>query len=620
LSMSSAYPHLCCLPLKLLPTYCFSGECTGDCRSKSDCRKFCDPTFHGKRVFICKDGKWQKSTDTCATLNAGSLLKVMQLVCISLENVLRPAGYTGMAFLSGLTEEVLSSPPVPGNIGVIVEVLKKISQDFSMDVNRENMQNYISMANHILNGTLIPNWAYIKEKNACSILLESIILFARKLHINNRPEKILERFIAIKASKINKNTPERSFEFSLGFNDSSKNISGAMQIPKEELQKLSTATQVISIALPTLGVIMEENLLDGLSVNGMVSLNFEKIDKSEDSRTQCVAWHSIQRTWDKSACEVREDTGKSAMCICKHEPNMFQSFSILVSPNTVQNTVLKYISQIGLGVSICSLVLCLTIEAVVWGHVTQTEISYMRHVCLVNIAVSLLVADVLFILAAFLHGVGYNVCAAATFFVHFFYLSLFCWMLALGLLILYALLIVFWKMRKSVLLAVQFSIGYGCPLIISVITVAATEPRKGYLREEACWLNWHDTKALLAFIIPALAIVGANVIVVLVVVAKTGRSSIGRQQDLSTAIRISKNVVLLTPLLGLTWGIGLATVLESTSLTFHVLFAVLNAFQNALHLATRLKATFTPAVPVLFWRMKILGKEDIKLLWWAMSL
>uniref|UniRef100_A0A8D0GHA1 G-protein coupled receptors family 2 profile 2 domain-containing protein n=1 Tax=Sphenodon punctatus TaxID=8508 RepID=A0A8D0GHA1_SPHPU len=484
-----------------------------------------------------------------------------------------------MAFLSGLTEEVLSSPPVPGNIGVIVEVLKKISQDFSMDVNRENMQNYISMANHILNGTLIPNWAYIKEKNACSILLESIILFARKLHINNRPEKILERFIAIKASKINKNTPERSFEFSLGFNDSSKNISGAMQIPKEELQKLSTATQVISIALPTLGVIMEENLLDGLSVNGMVSLNFEKIDKSEDSRTQCVAWHSIQRTWDKSACEVREDTGKSAMCICKHEPNMFQSFSILVSPNTVQNTVLKYISQIGLGVSICSLVLCLTIEAVVWGHVTQTEISYMRHVCLVNIAVSLLVADVLFILAAFLHGVGYNVCAAATFFVHFFYLSLFCWMLALGLLILYALLIVFWKMRKSVLLAVQFSIGYGCPLIISVITVAATEPRKGYLREEACWLNWHDTKALLAFIIPALAIVGANVIVVLVVVAKTGRSSIGRQQDLSTAIRISKNVVLLTPLLGLTWGIGLATVLESTSLTFHVLFAVLNAFQ-----------------------------------------
>ena len=110
--------------------------------------------------------------------------------------------------------------------------------------------------------------------------------------------------------------------------------------------------------------------------------------------------------------------------------------------------------------------------------------------------------------ASFLSGPTrhHSACVAATFFVHFFYLSVFFWMLAKALLILYGILIVFHTLPKSVLVAALFAVGYGCPLLIAAITVAATEPGKGYLRPEACWLNWDMTKALLAFVVPALAL------------------------------------------------------------------------------------------------------------------
>ena len=131
------------------------------------------------------------------------------------------------------------------------------------------------------------------------------------------------------------------------------------------------------------------------------------------------------------------------------------------------------------------------------------------------------------------------------------------------------------------MMAIGFAVGYGCPLVIAATTVASTVPGKGYVRRGACWLNWDDTKALLAFAIPALVIVAVNLVVVLVVAINTQRPSIGssKSQDVAIILRISKNVAILTPLLGLTWGFGIATLIEGTSLIFHIIFALLNAFQ-----------------------------------------
>ncbi|NXT91274.1 AGRF4 protein, partial [Anhinga rufa] len=563
------------------------------------CIKPCSPSFHGETSFVCKDRKWQMFTDACASLDVQSLFQPAHG---------KPgdgAKHFGaddrgnsncQADFSCIISDILSSPAIPGNIADIVELLKKISLLLSENVNREKMQSYSRIANHILNSSIISNWAFVKDRNAGSILLDSVNLFAGRLLLRNGSESIQERFISTKGYSIHKNTSGKSFAFSMEFSDTG-NITGHVVIPEEELLKLPKTSKAVSIAFPTLGAIIETNRLDPVLVNGMVLsvslpeelkhvlLTFEKVNKLENIKVCCVAWHSADRRWDNTACTVKYDNISSVVCFCKYHHRTFKSFSILMSPTILRNAVLDYITHGGLGLSIFSLVLCLIIETVVWHHVTKTEITYMRHFCLVNIAMSLLIADVLFILAAIVHNtaLNYQLCVAATFFLHFFYLALFFWMFTLGLLILYGLLLVFFKITRSVFIATAFSIGYGCPLVISILTVAITEPKNGYLRSGACWLNWYETKSLLAFVVPALSIIAVNVVVVVVVVVKTGRSSVGdgcKSQDLNNMIRISKNVALLTPLLGLTWGFGLATIVDSGSLAFHVTFALLNAFQG----------------------------------------
>ncbi|NXE91646.1 AGRF4 protein, partial [Menura novaehollandiae] len=567
------------------------------------CIQPCSPSFHGETSFVCEDRKWQMLSDACASLDVQSLfqhwtscLASFSFCSLIASNVFSSLQRISETDFSCIIPDILSSPAIPGNIADIVDLLKKISLLLSENVTRGKMQSYSRIANHILNSSIISNWAFVKDRNAGSVLLDSVNLFAGKLLLRNGSESIQEPFIATKGYSIHKNTSGKSFDFSMEFN-STGNITGHMVIPEEELLRLPRASKAISVAFPTLGAILETNQLDPAFVNGMVLsvslpeelqnvlLSFEKVNKLEQVGAQCVGWHSAERRWDPRACELRAHNVTTVVCACAHQHRTYRSFSILMSPATLRSPVLDYITRVGLGLSILSLALCLVVEAVVWHHVTKTEITYMRHFCLVNIAASLLVADVLFILAAIVHNtaLNYQLCVAATFFLHFFYLALFFWMFALGLLILYGLLLIFFKITRSVFLAAACCIGYGCPLVISILTVAITEPKNGYLRSGACWLNWYETKALLAFVVPALSIIVVNLVVVVVVVVKSGRSSVGegcKSQDLSSMIRVSKNVALLTPLLGLTWGFGLATIIDSRSLAFHVTFALLNAFQG----------------------------------------
>lgn len=456
------------------------------------------------------------------------------------------------------------------------------------------------MANHILDTASLSNWAFIPDKNTSSDLLQSVNSFARQLHIRNESENVVdELFIQTKGFHINPNTSEKSFLFSRNVSNTTEEILGTIEIPKHELWKLPpNASQVISIAFPTLGAILKEANLQNQSllrpVNGLVLsvilperlqqilLTFEKMNKSRNARAQCVGWNSKKRRWDENACKTTLDIRNKVKCQCNYT-NVVMSFSILMSPKSIDNKILDYITCVGLSVSILSLILCLLIEAMVWSRVVVTEISYMRHVCIVNIAVSLLTANVWFIIASNFSkkAQDHNWCVAMTFFCHFFYLCLFFWMLFKALLIIYGILVVFRRMMKSCMMALGFTVGYGCPLIIAVTTVAITVPEKGYMRHDACWLNWENTKALLAFAIPALIIVAVNLLVVLVVAVNTQRPSIGssKSQDVAIVMRISKNVAILTPLLGLTWGFGIATLIDSTSLIFHIIFALLNAFQ-----------------------------------------
>uniref|UniRef100_A0A3P9KE55 G-protein coupled receptors family 2 profile 2 domain-containing protein n=1 Tax=Oryzias latipes TaxID=8090 RepID=A0A3P9KE55_ORYLA len=236
--------------------------------------------------------------------------------------------------------------------------------------------------------------------------------------------------------------------------------------------------------------------------------------------------------------------------------------------------ILDIITYIGVGISLASLVICLIIEGYVWKAVTKNSTDLMRHISIVNTALSLLIADIFLI----------GQCSAVTFFMHFFYLALFFWMLVSGLLLFYRTVMVLSHMSKSLMIAMGFVIGYGCPLIIAVTTVAATAPSQTYIRKNyICWLNWTESKALLSLVIPALVIVVINIIVVIVVLYKMMRRTSAntiQPDEKNSFVVILRCLAILTPLFGLTWALGIGTMVSPRGKGIHIAFAFFNSLQG----------------------------------------
>uniref|UniRef100_A0A8C1G415 Uncharacterized protein n=1 Tax=Cyprinus carpio TaxID=7962 RepID=A0A8C1G415_CYPCA len=318
-----------------------------------------------------------------------------------------------------------------------------------------------------------------------------------------------------------------------------------------------------------------------------ISFTFDITDQSLGN-PQCVFWNFILNTWDSTGCEVkRKDTGKIT-CECNHTT----SFSILMSPFYIDpnyRIALAYITYIGVAISMASLIICLIIETIAWKSVRRNDTSYVRHVSIVNIAVSLLIANICFIIGAAIaeqeQPTSVGRCSPVVFFMHFFYLALFFWMLMLAMLLFYRTVMVLSQMSRAKMMVIAFIFGYGAPLLIAVITVASTAGPQNYIsKRNACWLNWYESKALLAFVIPALTIVVINLMVLIVVLYKMLRREVGaatQPDEKHTLVVIARCVAFLTPIFGLTWGLGIGTMV-SQDLGIHVVFALLNSLQVSL--------------------------------------
>nr|XP_055041680.1 adhesion G protein-coupled receptor F5-like [Misgurnus anguillicaudatus] len=330
-----------------------------------------------------------------------------------------------------------------------------------------------------------------------------------------------------------------------------------------------------------------ENIINGDVVVVRVNKAINNISFAFDTTNtslknpQCVFWNFSLDHWDTTGCKVKPSGNNTVTCECDHTT----SFSILMSPFAIDNPALAYITYIGVAISMASLILCLIIEAIVWKSATRNDTSYMRHVSIVNIAVSLLIANICFIIGAAIadqeQPISVGRCSPVVFFMHFFYLAVFFWMFISALLLLYRTVMVFSQMSKTNMMVIAFMVGYCAPLLIAVITVASTAGPKNYVsKENACWLNWYESKALLAFVIPALTLIAFNLVVLIVVVCKMIRRGIGAQlDDRHTLVVIARCVAILTPIFGLTWGFGIGTMV-SRLFGIHVVFAILNSLQG----------------------------------------
>ncbi|KAK1171831.1 adhesion G-protein coupled receptor F3-like, partial [Acipenser oxyrinchus oxyrinchus] len=331
--------------------------------------------------------------------------------------------------------------------------------------------------------------------------------------------------------------------------------------------------------------------------NGLIQVNLTcSIKKSNETYT--VKWNDaisnlrVTEGWSSQGCkwEKQNSNSTTSSCVCDH----LTSFSVLMSKFPISLPWLDEIGYVGVGVSICSLMLCLVIEFLVWNSVVKSNISHFRHTALVNISISLLIADCCFLAASFQSGKGGKLCLPLAMAMHISFLAMFFWMLCQSIMLLHQMIFLFQQLRKKMYLSFSFALGYLGPIFI-VIGTYIVNPNK-YYRKDSCWLMYEGGMkgSIFAFVLPVGIIVFINIFTLVVVISKLLRPSVsegGKAEDMETVKSILKAVIILTPVFGLTWALGFLTMIFDLPETFgakavHYLFSILNSLQGLFILIT----------------------------------
>ncbi|CAL8394963.1 unnamed protein product [Gadus morhua 'NCC'] len=593
-------------------------------------RPGCGPGLEGERLAVCQaSGVWLTRTNTC--INTYIFTNINDFLTKS-EILIQGDVPTFVANLSGLVSDnqtQITDSPV--TISAIVDILTNVG-NVSTIIKEDTMQSILNTVDVIVGDVTVESWADLnanRSLNTSSLLLSSMETITQFLSGDD---------FSVNTSSILLNRTRLSDPFMADINSSL-----VINLQNTNL----TDTFITTITFSTLSNVLPprtnasfnasqdanatgpEILINAavvlIQLNGSralrpnLTLSYRKRNTSLTEDPQCVFWNfqllDFQGGWDDEGCTFVSDVDDVVECNCDH----LTSFSMLMSTGLPPGAAeaLDIITYIGVAISIVSLVICLIIEALTWKAMTRNTTSYLRHVSLVNIAVSLLIADIWFIIGAAITSetdptemVPLAACSAATFFIHLFYLALFFWMLVSALLLFYRTVMVFSHMSKATMLAIGFSLGYGAPLVIAVVTEAATAPQvpQGYIRDNnGCWLRWEDTFALLAFIIPAGVIVFINFVILIVVLTKMLRRGVesSHSEEKNTLLVILRSVAILFPTFGLTWALGVGVMVAPRNLGLHVTFALFNSLQGFFILVfgtlmdPKIRAALSRTIPAL---------------------
>lgn len=316
----------------------------------------------------------------------------------------------------------------------------------------------------------------------------------------------------------------------------------------------------------------------------LIRLAFPK-EQRRRGKPSCVYWHTENKTWSEEGCRVTTSDGNDTVCECNH----LTSFAVLFAKSDVSTEVLDMITNVGLGVSVCSLLIFLVIESLVWSAVVKSNLSHFRHTALVNIALFLLLADCCFLASTSPETLSSTMCLVLTVCKHLFYLAMFSWMMCMSVMLVHQLIFVFSPLRKRVFMFLSSIVGYVCPILIvgsSYVYCKYTETE--YFDPDTCWLRYESLLkgSMHAFILPVGTVILTNLFSMVVVILTLTKSSVpdgSKADDKETAKSILKVVVFLTPVFGVTWIIGFALlIIDDTTAMFQVAlysFTILNSFQ-----------------------------------------
>ncbi|KAJ3606672.1 hypothetical protein NHX12_026191 [Muraenolepis orangiensis] len=346
----------------------------------------------------------------------------------------------------------------------------------------------------------------------------------------------------------------------------------------------------------TASLVVSATLQSSDSKQIKIQLDFPQ-EHPEYNKVLCVFWNITSHKWSDEGCQsITDKSGNRTICTCTH----LTPFSALMSKNVLILPFLDEITYLGLGVSICALLLFLIIEALVWSAVVKSNLSHFRHTSLVNISISLLLADLCFLASAFPDKISDTMCLVFTICKHFFFLTMFCWMLCLSVMLVHQLIFVFSPLRKRVFMFLSSIVGYVVPMLIVGSTYVYYEYTGGeYLKMETCWLTYDGLLrgSIHAFLLPVAAVVLTNMFSMGVVILTLTKTAVpdDNKSDADTVKSILKVMLLLTPAFGVTWILGFVLLLLGDSdpdastdgtkapgflIFINYAFTILNTFQG----------------------------------------
>uniref|UniRef100_A0A8C8E678 Adhesion G protein-coupled receptor D1 n=1 Tax=Otus sunia TaxID=257818 RepID=A0A8C8E678_9STRI len=277
--------------------------------------------------------------------------------------------------------------------------------------------------------------------------------------------------------------------------------------------------------------------------------------------------------WSNEGCVRESGDLNYSVCLCNHLTNFAILMQVVPLKLTREHQVaLSSITYIGCALSI----FCLTITLVTFAILSSVStIRNQRYHIHANLSFAVLVAQIL-LLTSFQFSPGTVPCKILAILLHFFFLSAFAWMLVEGF-HLYSMVIKVFGSEESKHLY-YYGIGWGCPLVICVIST--TSSLDSYGESGNCWLSL-ENGAIWAFVAPALFVILVNIgilIAVTRVISRISADSYKVHGDANALKLTAKAVAVLLPILGSSWIFGILAV-NAHALVFQYIFAVFNSLQ-----------------------------------------
>ncbi|XP_053102389.1 adhesion G protein-coupled receptor B1 isoform X11 [Hemicordylus capensis] len=294
-----------------------------------------------------------------------------------------------------------------------------------------------------------------------------------------------------------------------------------------------------------------------------VPSSFSTSSSSSFSSSQLGAW-----SW--RGCRTVPVDPFRTKCLC----DRISTFAILAQLSAEMNAEKALVPSVtlivGCGVSSLTLLLLIIIYISVWRYIRSE-----RSVILINFCLSIISSNAL-ILIGQTQTRNKVICTLVAAFLHFFFLSSFCWVLTEAW---QSYMAVTGRLRNRIIRKRFLCLGWGLPALVVAISVGFTKA-KGYGTSNYCWLSL-EGGLLYAFVGPAAAVVLVNMVIGILVfnklVSKDGITD-KKLKERAGASLWSSCVVL--PLLALTWMSAVLAITDRRSALFQILFAVFDSLEG----------------------------------------